>query len=163
MANGYSVGVGADISLAAAVTQSILGIRSGATFGLKLKKIGLGSRGSGSTVPTAVPMLVEICYCTYATNGTAGTNNTSETASIAQTYGRVIANGMTAMSAWTSEPTALTVLDEFALHPQQLVKEGLPFAEEYDCDVSHGFVMRVTNPTGNPTVTMRPMFHVERI
>lgn len=161
MGCGYSVGVGADISLAANTTQSILGIRAGASFGLKLKKVSLGSRGSGSSIPTAVPLLVEVCSCTFATNGTAGTNNTSET--VIQTYGRVLASGMTAMSAWTAEPTVLTILDEYSLHPQQLMKEGLPFSEEFDCDLNNGFVMRVTNPTGNPTVTMRPMFHVERI
>lgn len=160
MGCGYSVGVGADISLAANTTQSILGVLSGSAFGLCLKKVSLGARGSGSSAPTAVPLLVEICYCTFATN-TPGTNSTSETP--AQTYGRLIAHGVTAASAWTAEPTALTVLDEFALHPQQMMKEGLPFSEEYDCDVSDGFVMRVTNPTGNPTVTMRPMFHWERI
>lgn len=160
---GYSVGVGADISLGVGTTQSILGIRSNAAFGLHLKKVSLAARGSGSSAPTATPLLVEICHCTFATNGTAGTNNTSETTGIVQTYGRTLTHGMTAMSAWTSEPTALSILDEFALHPQQLMKEGLPFGEEYDCGLSEGFVMRVTNPAGNPTVTMRPMFHVERI
>jgi hypothetical protein len=158
---GYSVGVGADISLAANVTQSILGIRSGASFGLVLKKMSLGSRGSGSTAPTAVPLLVEVCSCTFATNGTAGTNNTAET--VLQTYGRVLTSGMTAMSAWTAEPTVLNVLDEFALHVQQSYKEGFPLGEEFDCDLNNGFVIRVTNPTGNPTVLMRPMVHVERI
>ena len=157
---GYSVGVGADVSLAANTTQTILGVLSGSAFGLQLKKIGLGARGSGSSAPTAVPLLVEICYCTFATN-TPGTNSTSETP--IQTYGRVIAHGVTAASAWSSEPTVLSVWDEFALHPQQMMKEGLPFGEEYDTDVSDGFAMRVTNPSGNPTVIMRPSFHWERI
>jgi hypothetical protein len=157
---GYSVGVGADVSLAANTTQSILGVFSGSTFGLALKKISLGSRGSGSSAPTAVPLLVEICYSTFATNP-PGTNSTSETP--LQTYGRVIAHGTTAASAWSAEPTVLTVLDEFALHPQQGFKESFPLGEEFDSDVSDGFVMRVTNPSGNPTVIMRPMLHWERI
>jgi len=154
------VGVGADVSLTANTTKSILGVKSGAAFGLKLKKISLGARGSGSTAPTAVPLLVEVCYATFATNG-PGTNSTSETP--AQTYGRVIAHGVTAASEWSAEPTVLTVLDEYALHVQQMMKEGLPFSEEYDCAVAEGFVLRVTNPTGNPTVVMRPMFHWERV
>lgn len=160
MSCGYAVGVGADASLAAATTKSLLGVRAGASFGIKLKKISMGSRGSGSTIPTAIPLLIEICYCTFATNP-PGTNSASETP--AQTYGRTIAHGMTAASEWSTEPTVLTVLDEYSLHPQQMMKEGLPFGEEFDADVSNGFVMRVTNPTGNPTVPLRPMFHVERI
>jgi hypothetical protein len=157
---GYSVNVGADISLAANVTQSILGVKSGAAFGLIVKKLSLGSRASGSTAPTAIPLLVEVCYCTWATNS-PGTASTSETPS--QTYGRVLAHGTTAASAWSTEPTALTVLDEFALHPQQGYKEAFPLGEEFDCDLAHGFVIRVTNPTTNPTVIMRPSLHWERI
>jgi hypothetical protein len=160
MACGYSVGVGADVSLAANVVQSILGVRANAAFGIKLKKVGMSSRGSGSTIPTAVPLLIELCRATFATNA-PGTASTSETP--VQTYGLVIAHGVTAASAWSAEPTVLTVLDEFSLHPQQMMKEGLAFGAEYEAGLSEGFVLRVTNPTGNPSVPLRPMFHWERI
>lgn len=162
MACGYSVGVGADVVLAANTVQSILGVRANAAFGIKLRKVSLGSRGSGSTVPTAIPLLVELCRATFATNPPA-TNSTTETP--VQTYGLVIAHGVTAASAWTAgnEPTVLTVLDEFTLHPQQMMKEGLPFSGEYEAGLSEGFVLRVSNPTGNPSVPLRPMFHWERI
>ena len=157
---GYSVVVGADVSVAAGATKTVLGVLSGTAFGLHLKKLGLGNRGSGSSIPTAEPLLVEICYCTFATNP-PGTASTSETP--VQTYGRVIAHGVTAASNWTTEPTVLSVWDEFPLHPQQMMKEGLPFGEEFDTDVSDGFVIRITNPAANPAVTMRPALHWERI
>jgi len=160
MSCGYSVGVGADVSLAANTVQSILGVRANAAFGLKLKKYGFAARGSGSTAPTAIPLLVELCRATFATNA-PGTNSTSETP--VQTYGLVIVHGVTAASAWTAEPTVLAVLDEFSIHPQQMMKEGLAFGAEYEAGLSEGFVLRVSNPTGNPTVPLRPMFHWERI
>jgi hypothetical protein len=112
---------------------------------------------SGSAAPTNTPVRVELCTCTFATNGTAGTNNTSETP--VQWAGRVMASGCTAMSAWTSEPTALTVIDEFLIHPQQGVKEPFALGAEADCDLNNGFVLRVT---AVDAVTCRPGFRFAR-
>jgi hypothetical protein len=160
---GYSLGVGADISLNANTVQTVLGIHVDSTeCGICLKKVGLSARGSGSTAPTAIPVLIELGRCTFATNS-PGTNSTAET--VVQTYGlRITASGaFNGGSAWTSEPTVITVIDEFTMHIQQMMKEGLPFSEEPDAAPSEGFVLRITNPTGNPTVPFRPMFHFERI
>jgi hypothetical protein len=137
---GYTVAVGADVALAAATAKTVLGVKSGAAFGLDLQKISVTFDGVTST---AEPVLVELCYSTWATNS-PGTNSTSETE--VQVYGRVIADGTTAASNWTAEPTALTVLDEFLIHPQTGLKEYIPLGFTPDCAVDHGFVIRCTAP-----------------
>src|SRR5215218_4255555 len=101
---GYSVNTSSAIATST-TAKSVLGIRAGATFGIQLKHYEIGING---TTATDGPMYVEICYCTFATNSTPGTANTNENSNIRQRYGRVLANGMTAMSNWTSEPTVLT-------------------------------------------------------
>lgn len=139
MKAGYTVGAGADVALSAGVAKSVLGVKANAAFGLDLYKVSVTFNG---VLATAVPVLVELCYATFATNS-PGTNSTSETP--AQTYGRVIAHGVTAGSNWTTEPTSLaTVLDEFLIHPQTGVKEYLPLGNTYDCALSEGFVIRCT-------------------
>lgn len=150
---GYSVGVGADVTLSAATIKTVLGVKSGAAFGLDLYKLGISFDG---IVSTAEPVLVELCYCTWATNG-PGTNSTSETP--IQGYGRVLAHGVTAASNWTSEPTVLTVLDEWKLHPQMGMKEYIPLGQTFDCALGEGFAIRCTAPA---TVDCRPMLFWER-
>ena len=155
----YKVDSGADVGLVAATAKSVLGIRAGATFGLDLAMWGVSFDASGATAPTNEPVLAELCYCTFATNATPGTNNTTETP--VQLGGRVMAHGMTAMSAWTAgnEPTALTVLDEFLCHGQQGFKEFMGLGQEFDTDLNHGFVIRLTSPA---VVNARPTLRVYR-
>jgi hypothetical protein len=137
---GYSVGVGADVALVAATAKTILGIKSGAAFGLDLKKASISFDGK---VSTNEPVVVELCYCTWATNG-PGTNSTTETP--IQWYGRVLAHGITAASAWSAEPTVISVLDEFLIHPQTGVMIPIPLGDTPDCALGEGFALRCTAP-----------------
>lgn len=136
----YTVVTSAAVALSAATAKSVIGVKSGAAFGLILKEVQVyfdGTSGSGT------PVLIEVCYCTWATNS-PGTNSTSRTP--AQVSGRAIAHGVTAASNWTTEPTALTVLDEKLIHPQAGVLHQIPLSDEFDCAVSEGFAIRVTAP-----------------
>lgn len=136
---GYSVPTTAAVALAAATAKSILGVRGNAAFGIDLKKLRVGFDG---VTASAVPVLVELCYATFATNP-PGTNSTSRTP--AQSYGRQVAHGVTAASAWSAEPTALTVVEEYLLTPNGgLVLEDFP--EGYDSAVSEGYLIRCTAP-----------------
>ena len=139
----YSVLSTADVALTATVAKSVLGVRAGASFGLDLLMASVAFDQSGASAPTNEPILVELCYATFATNP-PGTNSTSRTP--AQLAGRVMAHGCTAASNWTAEPTALTVLDEFLIHPQQGIKEPLALGQEWDTALNEGFVMRITAP-----------------
>jgi hypothetical protein len=93
---------------------------------------------------------------TFATNA-PGTASTSET--IQQWAGRIMAHGCTAASDWTTEPTALTVMDEFLIHPQTGIKEPFSLGLELDCGLNEGFVLRITAPD---VVRCRPSFRWTR-
>lgn len=155
----YKVDSGADIALTAATARSVLGLRAGSAFGLDLAMWGVSFDATGSAAPTNEPILCELCYCTFATNATPGTNNTSETP--IQLAGRALTHGMTAMSAWTAgnEPTALTVLDEYLCHGQTGFKEFMGLGQEFDTDLNHGFVIRLTAPAA---VNARPTLRAYR-
>lgn len=138
---GYSVSTTAAVALVAATAKSILGVSAPAQFGVDLKKYRVSFDG---VTASAIPVLVELCYSTFATNapGTASTTRTP-----AQVYGRAITTGFTAASNWTSEPTVLTVLDQWTLTPNGgLVIYDIPLGDTPDSAVSQGFVIRCTAP-----------------
>jgi hypothetical protein len=154
---GYSAITGADVALAAATAKSILGLKSGAAFGIDLIGVSCAFDQSGAGASTNEPVLVEVCYCTFATNspGTASTTVTP-----LQKYGRVLAHGTTAARTWTTEPTALTVIDEFLVHPQSGFKEWIPLGNSPDCAFAEGFVIRCTAPN---IVNARAVMNFERM
>lgn len=155
---GYGINTSAAVALSTSA-KSVLGIRAGATFGIQLKHYEVGF---SSVTASEGPVYVEVCYCTFATNATPGTNNTNENSNVRQHYGRVLANGMTAMSAWTSEPTVLTAIDDFWLDPNKgLVIYDYLLGQEPDTALQEGFVLRMTAATGTPNV--RASLKVERI
>jgi hypothetical protein len=140
---GYSAVTGAAIALGAGTPKSVLGVRSGASFGLDLKKFSVSFDG---ITATHTPVLVEICYATFATNA-PGTNSTAVTP--VQNYGRVIAHGTTAARNWTTEPTVLSVAREFLLSPAGgVVLYDWPLGDTPDSAVSEGYVIRCTAPAG---------------
>src|SRR6266571_8703689 len=98
-------------ALAAGTAKSVIGVSGTANFGVDLTKFRLSFDG---VTASAIPVLVELCYATFATNP-PGTNSTSIT--VQQEYGRSIVAGFTAAYAWTAanEPTVLTTLDNWTL------------------------------------------------
>jgi hypothetical protein len=150
---GYSAVTMGAVALAAATPKSVLGVKAHANFGADLKKFRVMFDG---VTPTAVPVLLELGYCTFATNS-PGTNSTSVTP--LQTYGRVIAVGATAGKTWTTEPTVITVLDEWLLPPTSGAIYDIPLGDTFDSDLSHGFVLRCTAPA---VVNVRAAMHFER-
>ncbi len=138
---GYATSTESAVALAAATAKSILGVRGNAAFGVDL----LGFRvGFDGVTASAVPVLVELCYATFATNP-PGTNSTSST--IDTVYGRQVASGLTGAKNWTTEPTVLTPIDEWLLTPNGgLVIKDLPRDRTPDSAFSEGFVLRLTAP-----------------
>lgn len=154
MKAGYSVVTTAAVALVGAAPKTILGVKSAADFGIDLKKYRVAFDG---VTASAIPVLMELCYCTWATNG-PGTNSTSRTP--AQLYGRVIAHGVTAASAWTAEPTVLTVIEEHLITPAGgLEIYDFPLGDTPDSAVSEGFALRLTAPA---TVSARAGLVFER-
>lgn len=152
---GYTCNTEAAVALSAATAKSVLGIKSAADFGLDLKKFRIGFDGVAAS---AVPVLVELCFATWATNA-PGTNSTNVTPR--QAYGRTIAHALLGAAAnWTTEPTVLTVLDHWLLTPAGgLVLYDFPLGDTPDADLSQGFVLRCNAPA---TVNVRATMWWER-
>lgn len=152
---GYSIITGGAVALTAATAKTILGVKAHANSGAQLKSFEVAYDGVTSS---AVPVLVELCYATFATNA-PGTASTSVTP--AQVYGRVLTAGFTAGKTWTTEPTALTVLKEWLMAPDKgLVMYQFPLGQEPDTALGEGLVLRCTAPAG---VNVRASMNVERI
>jgi hypothetical protein len=152
---GYASATEGAVALAAATAKSVVGVKAHANSGLQLKSCEVAFDG---VTASAVPVLVEVCYSTFATNspGTASTTTTPR-----QTYGRVLAAGYTSAKGWTTEPTALTVLKEFLLTPNAgLIAYQWPLGQEPDCALAEGFVIRCTAPA---IVNVRATMNVERV
>lgn len=151
---GYSATTGGAVALTAATAKSILGVKAHANSGVDLKKFRVAFDG---VTASAVPVLVELCYSTFATNS-PGTASTSVTP--AQAYGRVLAVGATAAKTWATEPTVLTVVEEFLLTPNGgVIFYDWPLGDTPDSALAEGFVIRCTAPA---TVNVRGSIWWER-
>lgn len=141
MKTGYACNTEAAVALAAGVAKSIIGVKANAAFGADW----LGYRiGFDGVTAANVPVLVELCYCTWATNS-PGTNSTSVT--VDNVYGRQVASGFTAARAWTAEPTVVTPFDEFLLTPNGgLILREFPRDRTPDSAFAEGFVIRCNAP-----------------
>lgn len=130
---GYTANTGGTMSITA-TPKTILGVRSGPNFGLRLK----GARVSPIT-GAGSPVLAQLCACTWATQppGTASTAVDPE-----QSYGLEIQPGFTAAKNWTIEPTILTVLDELDIVGPGRADWLFPLGSEPDCAENHGFLLR---------------------
>lgn len=140
---GYTAVTDAAVTLTGGAAKSVLGVKSGAAFGLDLKKLRISFAG---VTASALPVLCELCYATFATNS-PGTNSTSVTP--VQVYGRTIAHGVTAARTWTAEPTVLTVVDQWLLTPNGgTAIYDIPLGDTPDSAVSEGFTIRLNAPAG---------------
>jgi len=152
---GYACSTEAAVALVAATAKTVLGVTAPAQFGVDLKGFTISFDGTSAT---AVPVLVEIMYATFATNapGTAST-----TVTVDQRYGRAITAGFTAARNWTTEPTVLTGYAEFLLTPNGgHVSYDWPLSETPDSAVSNGFVIRCNAPAA---VNLRAGLKFERV
>jgi len=147
----YTGVTGGAVALTASTVKTILGVKAGAAFGIAFKAFKVGFDG---VTASAVPVLCELVYATFATNA-PGTNSTSITP--IQVSGRVLAHGVTAAKTWTAEPTVLTTIDEWLLTPNGgLLDEWVPLGDEPDTALGEGLALRLTAPANvNVRATVR--------
>lgn len=150
----YSAVTGGAVALSAATAKTILGVKAHANSGLLVKEAFVSFDG---VTASAIPALIELCYCTFASNS-PGTNSTSVTP--AQLSGRVLTAGFTAGKTWTTEPTTITVLKEILVHPSAGMIYQIPLGDEPDTALGEGLVIRVTAPA---VVNVRGTMVVQRI
>jgi hypothetical protein len=153
---GYTAVTGASVALAAATAKSVLGVKSQAAAGLQVKGFSVQFDGITSS---ALLVLVELCYATFATNS-PGTASTSVTP--LQNYGTRLAAGFTAAKTWTTEPTVLTVFRGFLVPPDKgSFTFQFPLGTEPDTAAfGDGFVLRCNAPA---IVNVYASLDVERI
>ena len=155
--SGYVATTGATVALVASTAKSVIGVKSGdttANHGVDLKKFRIGFDGTDAT---DAPVLVELCACTFGTNA-PGTASTSVT--VRQAYGRHAATGFTAARNWTTEPTTITVLEEFTLSPNGgLLVYDWPLGDTPDSPLGEGFLLRCT---ASDSVNLRAALWFER-
>jgi hypothetical protein len=144
MAAGYTVNTNGAIALSAATAKTICAILNASTGLIRLVEMGVSFDGASGT---AVPVAVELGYCTTAGAGTATTHT------IQQIRGATRTAQATAKRNFTAEPTAITIAKEWYVHPQSGMVLQFPLGrEKEEVTASYLIVMRVTAPA---TVNVR--------
>lgn len=138
MAAGYTVETNGDIALSAATAKTIMMVINGANSLVRLVEISLDFDGTSAT---AEPVTVELVSSTQAGAGTS----TSHT--IAQCRGPTRTVQATAARNYTAEPTTLTVLKRWLVHPQSGRTIQFPLGREPEqVTTADGLGIRCTAP-----------------
>lgn len=117
----YTVETNGDVALSAATAKTVVQAINAATGILKCVEIGVAFDGVSAT---AEPVTVELTSSTEATAGTA----TSHTPVQVSGATRTVAG--TAKRNYTAEPTTVTVLKRWLVHPQTGVVIQFPLGRE---------------------------------
>ena len=138
MAAGYVAETTGDIALTAATAKTILNVINAANGLIRITEMAVSFDGVSST---AEPVTVELCSSTQATAGTS----TSHT--IVQTRGPTRTVQATAARNYTAEPTALTVIKRWLVHPQTGLFVQFPLGREPEqVTTADGLCIRCTAP-----------------
>lgn len=147
----YTAICNVDVALAAATKEGIIGVRSGASFGLVLVEFGISFDG---ITPTAEPVVVTLDEWTGATAGT------STSVTPVQIRGQDITHGLTCAKDFTgTQPTVLTAIKEYLVHPQSGIVMQFPLNREPETEESTGWLISGTAPA---IVNARGYAEVER-
>lgn len=134
----YSVETTADVALTAATAKTVLQVINSSAGIIKITEIGVSFDGVSST---AEPATVELCSSTQATAGTT----TSQTP--LQVSGATRTVQATGARNYTAEPTVLTVLKRWLVHPQTGICIQFPLGREPQQNTgSDALGIRVTAP-----------------
>lgn len=135
---GYTVESTADIALSAATAKTVLSVINAANSLIRITEIGASFDGVSST---AEPVTVELCSSTQATAGTS----TSHT--IVQCRGPTRTVQATGARNYTAEPTTLTVLKRWLVHPQTGFVIQFPLGREPEqVTTADALALRCTAP-----------------
>lgn len=147
----YAVPCNADVALTAATKEGILGIRAGSGTGLLIVELGVSFDGvSAAAEPVVVSM----------DEWDASTAGTSSSLTPVQIRGQDITHGLTCGRDFTgTQPTVLTTMKEWLIHPQTGFVIQFPLGREPECIESQGWLISGTAPA---TVNARAYGEVER-
>lgn len=138
MPAGYTVETSGDVALTAATPKTIMMVINAANGLVRLTEIGVSFDGTSAS---AEPVTVELVSSTQATAGT----NTAHT--IAQCRGPTRTVQTTAARNYSAEPTVLTVLKRWLVHPTSgLVLQSPLGREPEQVTTADGLGIRCTAP-----------------
>lgn len=139
MAARYTIDTQGDIALSATTPKTILNVINGTNALVRLIEMGVGFDGTSAT---AEPITVELCKSTQATAGTSTSTTPNQTGGPTRT---VQASGA---RNYTVEPTVLTVIKRWLVHPQGLpLVIQFPLGREPEQTASgQGLCLRCTAP-----------------
>lgn len=123
MSAGYTVAITSDVSLSAATAKSVMSVVAGANITFKLIEFHVGFDGVN---PVAEPVTVELCTSTQAGAGTS----TSHT--VQQVRGPARTAQCTAARNFTVEPTVLTAVKCWLIHPTGSLTIQYPLGREVE-------------------------------
>lgn len=134
---GYSTQTTADVALSAATAKTILGVIAGSGITIRATEIGVSFDGTSSS---AEPVTVELCRG----DGTSAGTSTSQTP--VQLRGATRTVQASGARNYTAEPTTLTVLKRWLVHPQTGIAVQFPLGREVEHTGAGGLFLRCTAP-----------------
>lgn len=137
MPAGYTVETTADVALSAATAKTILGVVAASGIAARVTEIGVSFDG---VTAAAEPVTVELC------RGTGGGAGTSTSQTPAQTRGATRTVQCTGARNYSAEPTTLTALKRWLVHPQTGTMHQLPLGREVEHTGAGGLFLRLTAP-----------------
>lgn len=138
MSAGYTVETTADVALTAATAKTILSVINAANSLIRICEFGVSFDGVSGT---AEPVTIELCSSTQAGAGTS----TSQTP--VQLRGPTRTVQATGARNYTAEPTTLTCLKRWLVHPQTGLVMQFPLGREPEqVTTADALCLRVTAP-----------------
>lgn len=138
MAAGYIIETTGDNALAAATAETVLNIINAANGLIRLVEFGVSFDGTSAT---AEQVTVELCFSTQATAGT------STAFTPVQIRGPTRTVQATAARAYSAEPTVITVIKRWLVHPQLGIVIQFPLGREPEqTTTADGLLLRCTAP-----------------
>lgn len=134
---GYTVQTTADVALSAATAKTILGVVAAANVTARLTEIAVSFDGVTST---AEPVTVELCRG----DGTGAGTSTSQTPAQVRGFTRTVQ--CSGARNYSAEPTTLTVLKRWLVHPQTGMMAQFPLGREVEHTGAGGLFLRLTAP-----------------
>lgn len=139
MAARYVVTVAADAALSAATAKTILNVINAANGLIRITELGVSFDG---VTADAEPVLVELCSSTQATAGTAGSSPAP-----VQVGGPTRTVQASGAEDYSAEPTVLTAIRKWLVHPQTGIVFQFPLGREPEQVVTgDGLCIRCTAP-----------------
>jgi hypothetical protein len=131
----------------AGTAKTVLNVIAASNRRFVVTEFGIGFIGASGS---AKPVLVELCTSTQAT---AGSGSSSVTIAAADP-GNASTVQATANKGYTGEPTALTAIRRWRVHPQAGLIVQFPLGREPSPDINKGMCIRVTFESAETTTNV---------